>query len=78
MQMWLLREGILDAEGINELERKVDEEVQRATDRALAAVLAQPESILKHVYSEDLRPTDAVFNTSVQPTASATEYTCST
>ena len=37
----------------------VDEEVQRATDRALAAVLAQPESILKHVYSEDLKPTDA-------------------
>jgi len=42
MQMWLLREGILDAEGINRLERAVDDEVQRATDRALAAVLAQP------------------------------------
>jgi 2-oxoisovalerate dehydrogenase E1 component len=75
MQMWLLREGVLDAEGINELERKVDEEVQRATDRALAAVLAQPESILKHIYSEDLRPTDAVFATEVKPTASATEHT---
>jgi len=75
MQMWLLREGILDAEGINELERKVDEEVQRATDRALSAVLAQPDSILKHVYSEDLRPTDAAFEAVVQPTASATEYT---
>ena len=69
MQMWLLREGI------NELERKVDQEVQRATDRALAAVLAQPESILKHVYSEELRPTDAIFETAVQPTASATEHT---
>ena len=75
MQMWLLREGVLDAEGINELERKVDEEVQRATDRALSAVLAQPDSILKHVYSEDLRPTDAAFEAVVQPTASATEYT---
>src|ERR1700720_871356 len=69
MQMWLLREGILDAQGINDLERKVDEEVQRAADRALAAVLAQPESILQHVYSEDLRPTDAIFETAVQPTA---------
>ena len=39
MQMWLLREGILDAEGINRLEQKVDEEVQRAADRALQAVL---------------------------------------
>ena len=75
MQMWLLREGILDTQGINDLERKVDEEVQRATDRALAAVLAQPESILKHVYSEELRPTDASFEAAVKPTTDATEHT---
>jgi 2-oxoisovalerate dehydrogenase E1 component len=75
MQMWLLREGILDGQGINEVERKVDDEVQRATDRALAAVLAQPESILKHVYSEDLKPTDKVFETDPQPTADDTERT---
>jgi 2-oxoisovalerate dehydrogenase E1 component len=75
MQMWLLREGILDEQGINEVERKVDEEVQRATDRALAAVLAQPDSILKHVYSEDLLPTDTVFDAKVQPTADTSEHT---
>jgi 2-oxoisovalerate dehydrogenase E1 component len=75
MQMWLLREGILDAEGINRLEKSVDDEVQRATDRALAAVLAQPESILKHVYSEELDVMDEVFATPVQPTADATEHT---
>jgi 2-oxoisovalerate dehydrogenase E1 component len=76
MQMWLLREGILDTQGINDLERKVDEEVQRATDRALAAVLAQPESIMTHIYSEDLKPTDpAIFETPVQPTANSTEHT---
>jgi 2-oxoisovalerate dehydrogenase E1 component len=75
MQMWLLREGILDEQGINELERKVDEEVQRATDRALAAVLAQPESILKHVYSEDLKPTGREFEATVQPTADSSEHT---
>ncbi len=34
MQMWLLREGILDEDGINRLERQVDEEVQRAADKA--------------------------------------------
>ena len=39
MQMWLQREGILDEQGIKDLERSVDEEIQRATDRALAAVL---------------------------------------
>ncbi len=75
MQMWLLREGILDVDGINELERKVDEEVQRATDKALAAVLAQPESILTQVYSEALKPTDAVFATAAKPTTSTTEHT---
>ena len=75
MQMWLLREGVLDAQGINDLERKVDEEVQRATDRALTAVLAQPDSIMKHVYSEELRPTDASFEAAVKPTADSTEHT---
>ncbi len=75
MQMWLIRNGILDEQGINEVERKVDEEVQRATDRALSAVLAQPDSILKHVYSEDLRPTDDVFDVQPQITADATERT---
>jgi 2-oxoisovalerate dehydrogenase E1 component len=75
MQMWLLREGVLDEQGINELERKVDEEVQRATDRALAAVLAQPESILKHVYSEDLKPDSTEFEAAVQPTADSSEHT---
>jgi len=75
MQVWLLREGILDAAGINDLERKVDEEVQRASDRALVAVLPKPDSILKHVYSEDLKPTDARFETPVEPTADQGERT---
>src|SRR6185312_8184334 len=77
MQMWLLREGILDAEGINRLERKVDEEVQRAADRALQAVLpsARPEDILRHQYSEDLKPTDSRFETKTAATADASERT---
>ena len=54
MQMWLLREGILDADGINRLEQQVDEEVQRAADRAVMATLPTVDSITKHVYSEDL------------------------
>jgi 2-oxoisovalerate dehydrogenase E1 component len=69
MQLWLLREGILDEEGINQLERQVDEEVQLAADRALVAALpsTKPEAILRHQYSEDLKPTDARFET--QPSA---------
>jgi 2-oxoisovalerate dehydrogenase E1 component len=77
MQMWLLREGILDAEEINRLEQKVDEEVQRAADRAMQAVLpsAKPEAILRHQYSEDLKPTDARFDTQPEATADASERT---
>ncbi len=75
MQMWLLREGVLDAAGINELERKVDEEVQRAADRALEAVLPKTETVLLHVYSEDLKPTDALFATPVESTADPAERT---
>jgi 2-oxoisovalerate dehydrogenase E1 component len=75
MQMWLLREGILDADGINKLERQVDEEVQRAADRAVMATLPTVASITKHVYSEDLSSQDARFATEPAATADATERT---
>jgi len=75
MEMWLIRQGILDAAGLNELQRKVDEEVQRASDRAQEAVLPKPDSILRHVYSEDLKPTDVRFDTPVEFTADRNERT---
>jgi 2-oxoisovalerate dehydrogenase E1 component len=75
MQVWLLREGILDAAGIAELESKVEEEVTRAVDRALAAVPPGPETILVHQYSEDLKPTDGRFETAVEQTADESERT---
>jgi 2-oxoisovalerate dehydrogenase E1 component len=75
MEMWLVRQGILNSAGINELQRKVDEEVARASDRALEAVLPKPDSILRHVYSEDLKPTDARFDQPVEFTADQNERT---
>jgi 2-oxoisovalerate dehydrogenase E1 component len=77
MQLWLLREGILDVEGINRLEQKVDDEVQRAADRAMQAVLptVSREAILLHQYSEDLKPTDARYATEKANTADTTERT---
>ena len=77
MQMWLLREGILDAEGINRLEQKVDEEVLRAADKAVQAVLPStaPSAILRHLYSENLRPTDERFDTEPEATADSSERT---
>ena len=41
-QMFLIREGILDEKGIDELEKQVEDEMQEAADRALAAAPAQP------------------------------------
>jgi 2-oxoisovalerate dehydrogenase E1 component len=75
MQMWLLREGILDADAINKLERKVDDEVQRAADRAVMAKLPSPDTILRHQYSEDLSPMDVRFETKAAVTADQNERT---
>jgi 2-oxoisovalerate dehydrogenase E1 component len=63
MQMRLLREGILTAEQINELERAGEREAAEAADQALAAPLPEVSSIPRHVYSEDLDPTSAAFAT---------------
>ncbi len=69
MQVWLLREGILSAEEINALERKADEDVVRASHRAVEAALPAVETILRHQYSEELSPMDARF--AVEPAENA-------
>ena len=58
-QMHLLREGILNAEALEVLEKEVDEEVRQAAERALGAPLPSTETaaILRHQYSEDYDPT---------------------
>ncbi len=61
-QMFLLREGILDEKGINELEKKVEDDLQNAVDQALAALPPAPESVTNFVYSPDLDPTSAAFD----------------
>jgi 2-oxoisovalerate dehydrogenase E1 component len=66
MQLFLIRENILDEEGINRLEKEVDSEIQRATDRVLAARLPEPSSITKFIYSPDVDPTSSNFATEPQ------------
>ncbi len=63
MQMFLIREGILDEAGINKLEKHVEDELQVAVDQALKAAPPQPDSIKKYVYSPDLDPTSSAFDT---------------
>src|ERR1700730_9446878 len=62
-QMFLLREGILDEKGINELEKKVEEELQIAVDKALEALPPAPETVMQYVYSPDLDPASSAFDT---------------
>ena len=71
LQMFLLREGILDEKGINKIEKEIEEQIQADADRALAAPIPQPETIYNFVYSPDLDPTSATFET--QPAAAASE-----
>ncbi|HEV2401539.1 MAG TPA: dehydrogenase E1 component subunit alpha/beta [Candidatus Sulfotelmatobacter sp.] len=66
-QMYLLREGILDDKGINQLEKEVEAELQTAVDRALEALPAAPESVTTFLYSPDVDPTSSAFETQPAP-----------
>src|SRR5437879_1204822 len=59
----LIREGILDEKGINRLEKEVEDDLQIAVDRALAAPPPKPETITNYVYSPDIDPTSSAFET---------------
>jgi len=63
MQMFLLREGILDEKGINRLEKQVDDDLQTAVDHALQAAPPTPDTITRYIYSGNLDPTSAAFDT---------------
>lgn len=62
-QLFLVREGIIDEDGITRLEKEVEEEVQAAGDQALAAAFPAKDSYAKFVYSPDLDPTSQQFET---------------
>src|SRR4051812_13609631 len=62
-ELFLVREGILDEKGIGELHKSVEEEVQEATDRALAAALPAIDSYAEFVLSPDLDITSKIFET---------------
>ncbi|HZR57932.1 MAG TPA: dehydrogenase E1 component subunit alpha/beta [Terriglobales bacterium] len=65
MQMFLIREGILDEKGITSLEKQVDDDLQIAVDRALQAAFPTPDTVEQFLYSPDLDPTSSAFDTQV-------------
>jgi len=62
-QLFLVREGILDEKGVDELEKDVEAEVQEASDRAVEAALPAADSYKLYVYSPDLDPASSTFQT---------------
>ncbi|HXM62184.1 MAG TPA: dehydrogenase E1 component subunit alpha/beta [Terriglobales bacterium] len=63
MQMFLIREGILDEKGINKLEKQVEDDLQVAVDQALDAAPPTPDTIMRFIYSPDLDPTSSELQT---------------
>jgi 2-oxoisovalerate dehydrogenase E1 component len=75
LQLRLLREGAIDAEGITRLEKAIDDEIQAATDRALRAPFPGAETIYKYVYSPDIDPTSESFASGAMPEPSGPDRT---
>jgi len=73
MQMFLIREGILDEKGINKLEKQVEDDLQIAVDQALDAAPPTPDTITRYVYSPNLDPTSPVLQTEPASAAPATD-----
>ncbi|MBX7223516.1 MAG: dehydrogenase E1 component subunit alpha/beta [Blastocatellia bacterium] len=63
---FLIKEGILTAEELTQLKAEVDREVTEATDAALASPQPAPESAHRYVFSPDVDPTSADFETPSQ------------
>src|ERR1700737_2293079 len=64
--LFLVREGILDQKQIESLEAEVDDEVREAADQALAAEEPSIDSIRMNVYSPDVDPASAAFESEAQ------------
>lgn len=56
MQMFLIRENILNEDEINKLEKSLDDEVLEASERAQKAALPSTDSIYENVYSPYIDP----------------------
>src|SRR5512135_1657701 len=63
----LIAEGVASQAEIDAIKQQVDDEVQVATDVALAAPQPAPETALRYVYSPDVDPTSEQFDTEDDP-----------
>ncbi len=59
----LIKEGVIDEDGLQKLKDEVDREINEAADLALASPQPAPETATKFVYSPDADPTSKDFDT---------------
>jgi 2-oxoisovalerate dehydrogenase E1 component len=64
---FLVAEGLATEEGLKAMRAQVDREIAEATDAALGASFPSPESVARHVYSEEVDPTSDGFATEPRP-----------
>jgi 2-oxoisovalerate dehydrogenase E1 component len=72
---WLVDEGHATKAEIEKIQKDVDEEVQAATDDALAQEQPGADTVYNHVYSPDVDPTSEQFDTEDDPQFSGNETT---
>ncbi len=60
---WLVSEGIAGGQALRVIVHEVDQEIQQATERVLKADPPPKGSALRHLYSEDVDPCSAEFET---------------
>ena len=60
---FLVSEGIIEEAALQEMELDLTDEVREAADKAVAAAFPKPETYLQYLYSPDLDPTSAAFQT---------------
>ena len=63
----LIQDGVATEEEIAAIKTEVEDEVQLATDLALASPQPGPETIMRNVYSEEVDPTGEHFDTEDDP-----------
>jgi 2-oxoisovalerate dehydrogenase E1 component len=64
---FLLAEGLASEAELNELRAGIDREINAAADAALAAPPPRPESASQHVYSAEVDPSQAAFDSPANP-----------
>ncbi|GIW52882.1 MAG: tungsten formylmethanofuran dehydrogenase subunit E [Gemmatimonadales bacterium] len=63
----LLREGIATEEELEQIRSSVEEEIELATELALASPQPAPDTVYLHVYSSEVDPTSERFDTEDDP-----------